>query len=175
MSKLLMATLLATSVFITACGGDKSNEQESVPAAAACAPTVVAEPTAVQIQDGLSSRVLTEGCGEVVAALGMRTTVHTTGYLFDAEKEGNRGEKFWSSYDAAGNPFSFQLGGGVIRGWNLGVPGMVEGEVRELTIAPDLGYGASGSGPIPPNSTLVFEIEMLKLEGSVVEATPAAE
>jgi FKBP-type peptidyl-prolyl cis-trans isomerase len=175
MNKPLIATLLATTIFVTACGGDKSDEREPAPAATDCAPSIVTEPKVVQIQEGLSSRVLTEGCGQVVAALGMSTTVHTTGYLFDAEQQGNRGEKFWSSYDGAGKPFIFQLGSGVIRGWNLGVPGMVEGEVRELTIAPELGYGESGSGPIPPNSTLVFEIEILELKGSVVEAAPAAE
>jgi len=73
------------------------------------------------------------------------------------------GKKFDSSYDHGGDPFKFTLGKGeVIKGWDQGVAGMVIGEVRKLTIPPEMGYGARGFPPvIPPNSVLVFEVELL--------------
>ncbi len=74
------------------------------------------------------------------------------------------GTKFDSSYDH-GQPFSFTLGAGqVIKGWDLGVAGMKEGGKRDLIIPPDLGYGANAVGPIPGNSTLHFEVELLKVQ-----------
>ena len=74
------------------------------------------------------------------------------------------GKQFDSSYDR-GQPFEFQLGGQVIQGWNQGVVGMKVGGKRRLVIPSDLGYGAAGTpdGSIPPNSTLIFEIELLKV------------
>ncbi len=77
------------------------------------------------------------------------------------------GAKFDSSYDR-NQPFTFNLGKGeVIQGWDLGVVGMKEGGKRRLTIPSSLGYGAQGAGDaIPPNSTLIFEVELLKAEKS---------
>ncbi len=88
------------------------------------------------------------------AVRGKRVEVHYTGWLTD-------GTQFDSS--VGGAPFSFQLGAGeVIEGWDRGVAGMKVGGKRKLTLPPELGYGARGAPPdIPPNATLVFEIELL--------------
>jgi FKBP-type peptidyl-prolyl cis-trans isomerase FkpA len=96
------------------------------------------------------------------AAVGQHVSVHYTGWLYDPTANNNRGKKFDSSKDR-GQPFQFGLGGGqVIRGWDEGVQGMKVGGTRVLTISADLGYGASGAGGvIPPNATLVFEVDLL--------------
>ena len=97
--------------------------------------------------------ILEQGAGEE-AKNGDGVSVHYTGWLTD-------GTKFDSSLDQ-GTPFVFTLGTGqVIRGWDIGVLGMKVGEKRKLTIPPELGYGSTGVGPIPPNATLVFEVELL--------------
>ncbi len=97
------------------------------------------------------------------AQVGQAVLVHYTGWLHDPAAPQGRGAKFDSSKDR-GEPFEFQLGAGmVIRGWDEGVAGMLEGGTRILTIPPELGYGARGAGGvIPPNATLVFEVELLK-------------
>lgn len=106
--------------------------------------------TGLQIED------LTVGDGDTAEA-GHQVTVHYTGWLTD-------GTKFDSSLDRNA-PFSFSLGKGmVIRGWDEGVAGMKIGGKRKLTIPPEMGYGERGAGGvIPPNATLVFEVELLGL------------
>ncbi len=106
---------------------------------------------------GLIIDDVTVGTGAEASA-GQEVTVHYTGWL-------SNGEKFDSSKDRD-DPFVFPLGGGrVIRGWDEGVQGMKVGGTRKLTIPPDLGYGARGAGGvIPPNATLVFEVELLATE-----------
>jgi peptidylprolyl isomerase/FKBP-type peptidyl-prolyl cis-trans isomerase FkpA len=101
------------------------------------------------------------GTGDEAVA-GKEVTVHYTGWLFDPAKPENKGRKFDSSRDR-GDPFSFPLGAGhVIRGWDEGVQGMKVGGQRTLTIPPEKGYGARGAGGIiPPNATLVFDVELL--------------
>ena len=103
---------------------------------------------------------LTLGTGDTAAA-GKKVTVHYTGWL---DQGGARGKKFDSSKDR-GDPFIFPLGQGhVIKGWDEGVAGMKVGGKRELTIPPEMGYGARGAGGvIPPNATLIFEVELLKV------------
>jgi FKBP-type peptidyl-prolyl cis-trans isomerase FkpA len=99
------------------------------------------------------------------AIAGKRVTVHYTGWLFDATQPGNKGRKFDSSRDR-NDPFTFRLGGGeVIEGWDRGVAGMKVGGHRTLTIPADMGYGARGAGGvIPPNATLLFDVELLDVK-----------
>ncbi len=100
------------------------------------------------------------------AIAGSPIVVHYTGWLFDADQEDNKGEKFDSSLDR-NDPFSFNLGAGqVIKGWDQGFEGMKVGGKRTLIIPADMGYGAAGAGGvIPPNATLVFDIELLEVQG----------
>ena len=103
---------------------------------------------------GLEIKDLVVGTGAEAKA-GQTVQVHYTGCLTD-------GKKFDSSVDR-GTPFSFKLGAGqVIKGWDQGVAGMKVGGKRKLTIPPEMAYGAAGRpGRIPPNSTLVFDVELL--------------
>mgnify|MGYP003346586074 FL=1 len=105
-----------------------------------------------------------EGSG-AEARPGRVVRVHYTGWLFDGIKADKRGSKFDSSKDH-GEPFEFNLGARqVITGWDQGVAGMKVGGTRLLTIPPQLGYGARGAGGvIPPNATLVFEVELLDVK-----------
>jgi FKBP-type peptidyl-prolyl cis-trans isomerase FkpA len=87
-------------------------------------------------------------------------TVHYTGWLYDPNQPNNKGSQFDTSVN--GQPYSFVLGAGaVIRGWDQGLVGLKVGGVRQLVIPPDLAYGAAGRGPIPPNATLLFEVELM--------------
>ena len=106
--------------------------------------------------DGLNIEIVNEGTGDAINN-GEIAVVDYTGTLQD-------GTKFDSSIDR-GVPFSFTLGAGqVIQGWDLGIVGMKVGEVRNLTISPDLGYGSRAVGPIPPNSTLLFNVKLLEIK-----------
>jgi FKBP-type peptidyl-prolyl cis-trans isomerase FkpA len=99
------------------------------------------------------------------ATAGSDVTVHYTGWLYDEKAKEMRGEKFDSSVDR-GEPFTFLLGAGqVIRGWDDGVAGMRVGGKRRLLIPSDYGYGRDGAGGvIPPNASLVFEVELLAVK-----------
>jgi FKBP-type peptidyl-prolyl cis-trans isomerase len=110
----------------------------------------------VALPGGLKYVDLKVGDGEIAEA-GLTATVHYTGWLTD-------GTKFDSSVDR-NQPFQFRIGAGnVIRGWDEGVKGMRVGGKRHLTIPPDMGYGDRGAGGvIPPNATLVFDVELLGL------------
>ena len=112
---------------------------------------------AITTSSGLIFEDLVEGSGAAAAA-GQHVTVHYTGWLTD-------GTKFDSSKDR-NEPFDFPLGARhVIAGWDEGVQGMKVGGTRKLTIPSQLGYGARGAGGvIPPNATLVFEVELLGVE-----------
>jgi peptidylprolyl isomerase len=106
---------------------------------------------------GLKYLELADGSGAVPQA-GQTVKVHYIGTLED-------GTKFDSSRDR-GRPFEFTLGAGqVIKGWDEGIASMKVGGRRQLVIPPDLGYGARGIGPIPPNSTLIFDVELMGIGG----------
>jgi len=105
---------------------------------------------------------ITVGTG-TPAAPGNSLTVNYTGWLYDATKPDAKGLQFDSS--AGGTPFTFTLGaGGVIAGWDEGLEGIKVGGVRRLVIPSSLAYGASRNGPIPPFSTLVFDIALVSLQ-----------
>jgi FKBP-type peptidyl-prolyl cis-trans isomerase len=162
-----ITTIVATGLLLAACG-----QQQSEPVAEeqpSCTPDPVSDVQTVEITAGLASRTLTRGCGDELAAAGHTVVVHYTGWLMDSSAENNRGNKFDSSVDRD-DPFKFPLGGGrVIKGWDQGVVGMTVGEVRELTIAPEMAYGDRDIGVIPPGSTLVFEVELIALQGGEQE------
>jgi peptidylprolyl isomerase len=104
----------------------------------------------------------TEPGAGATAVAGKTCVMHYTGWLW---VDGAKGKKFDSSLDS-GSPFSFVLGGGqVIQGWDEGVAGMLVGGKRTLLIPPGLGYGARGAGGvIPPNATLLFEVQLLNIK-----------
>jgi FKBP-type peptidyl-prolyl cis-trans isomerase FkpA len=138
-SLLFLALIAAT---LTACGGSST-------------------PTGPGAGDDVpfSTTDLRDGTGQ--GALPGRTlTVNYSGWLYDANRPDQKGELFDSS--AGRGPYTFVLGGGrVIPGWDQGLIGMKLGGVRRLVIPPSLAYGAAGSGSIPPNATLVFEVELV--------------
>jgi peptidylprolyl isomerase len=114
-----------------------------------------------EMPDGLKYTDTKTGDG-AVAKSGNKVSVHYTGWLLD---NGAKGKKFDSSVDR-GQPFQFTLGAKqVIAGWDEGVAGMKVGGKRTLTIPPELGYGSRGApGAIPPNSTLIFDVELLQVQ-----------
>jgi FKBP-type peptidyl-prolyl cis-trans isomerase FkpA len=149
--RVLIAVLLCAAV--VACG--RNNEVAEFEEGAPMADSGIKE---LQQQD------LTVGSGAEARA-GRPVVVHYTGWLYDAGKDDKRGNKFDSSKDH-GEPFQFNLGAReVIPGWDEGVAGMKVGGKRVLTIPPHMGYGARGAGGvIPPNATLVFEVELIDVK-----------
>ncbi len=169
--------MLYGALFVTACQSEhgsataqagRSPSDTSAASAAAPAAAPAASPGApitfapslgvdmakmTKTPSGLAYRDVKVGTG-ATAAVGNTVSVHYTGWLPD-------GTKFDSSRDRK-QPFEFKLGAGqVIKGWDEGVAGMKVGGRRTLVIPPDLAYGPSGSDPIPPNATLVFDVELL--------------
>jgi FKBP-type peptidyl-prolyl cis-trans isomerase len=154
MTKYIVATaiiLALTAAFVVAQSATKK------PAPNTSAPTKVTG-DGVKTPSGLAYWDIRVGTGEV-AKEGSHVRVHYTGWL-------TNGKKFDSSVDA-GKPFDFTIGNGeVIKGWEDGVAGMRIGGKRQLRIPPTLGYGAEGTpgGPIPPNATLIFDIQLLGVQ-----------
>jgi peptidylprolyl isomerase len=172
--------LLAAAVAAAACGGDsKSDETAATPTKTAAAPTATATPAPagkVKVTGALGAKPkvtitpinatppaklvikdLAKGHGKKAKA-GDTVTVQYDGVLY---ADGSEFDASWNR----GQPFSFPLGAGqVIPGWDKGVAGMKVGGRRVLTIPPNLGYGPQGSGPIPPNATLVFVVDLLKIK-----------
>ena len=126
-----------------------------------------AAPTKPRMENGnMTELIKTDvklGTGNVATA-GKNVSVHYTGWLYDAAAPDHHGKKFDSSRDR-NEPFEFPLGGGrVIKGWDVGVEGMKIGGQRTLIIPASMGYGARGAGgAIPPNATLVFDVELLRV------------
>jgi FKBP-type peptidyl-prolyl cis-trans isomerase FkpA len=144
MFRLRTALFLVVCAAATACGGSDAPSPAS--------------PTPVQ-NIPFSSIDVTTGTGAEAVA-GRTLTVNYTGWFYDSTRPGNKGGQFDTS--AGRGPYTFVLGAGnVIAGWDQGLRGMRVGGVRELVIPPSLAYGATGYGPIPPNTTLIFNVELL--------------
>ncbi len=144
------------------------------PAKPAAAPEPVAPAQPASLAETLLVTDLVAGIGDEILP-GTIAIVHYSGWLFDPAAPDGRGKPFDSSRDRK-QPFSFPLGAGhVIKGWDQGVAGMKVGGLRQLVIPPSLGYGSRnmGNGLIPPNSTLLFEVELLGVE--TVTLTPQAQ
>ena len=144
------ALLLCAGIFASAC-----SEQ---------APTGASAPITTTETSNVTDLIKTDnklGTGAEAVA-GRQVSVHYTGWLYDEKAPSHKGQKFDSSRDR-NEPFEFGLGAGmVIKGWDQGVAGMKVGGQRTLVIPPQLGYGARGAGGvIPPNATLVFDVELL--------------
>ena len=157
--------LFVAGAFLAACGSDEpATDAAATPDAGAVVETACPqadENGVVNIQDGLVATIVKPGYGRAAQSKDY-ADVHTTLWLYDETADGGRGQEIWSSGGV--QPFQFQLDAGqVIAGWDLGVTCMLVGEKRELRIAPELGYGARGKPPVPPNATLLFEIELVKL------------
>jgi FKBP-type peptidyl-prolyl cis-trans isomerase FkpA len=115
----------------------------------------------VEVEPGLVATILKPGYGRAAASRDY-ADVHATLWLYDDGAADGRGSEIWSS--GGTQPFQFQIDSGqVIAGWDLGVKCMLVGETRELRIPPEFGYGERGKPPVPPNATLLFEIELVKL------------
>ena len=167
MSKRLILSMILAAALLGALAMTGCNKAAETPAATNPAETPAAEVPAVEPPASATGSVTADvtelkiedvkvGTG-AEAKTGDTVSVHYKGWLTD-------GTKFESSKDS-GRPFAFQVGQGmVIKGWDDGVAGMKVGGVRKLTIPADMGYGAQGSGPIPPNATIVFEIELLAVK-----------
>lgn len=157
--------LAGSSVCTTKAPRKESSAQTTKAAAqpAAQPETSMTTQKKVELPSGLAYTIITPGdAAKGVARPGKKVRVHYTGWLTTT---GEKGKKFDSSLDR-GEPFEFPLGSGwVIKGWEEGVDGMAIGEKRELIIPAALGYGARGAGAvIPPNATLLFEVELLAIK-----------
>jgi FKBP-type peptidyl-prolyl cis-trans isomerase len=152
--KLSIALVVAVVTILAVVYGCGKSEKASAPAASSPM-KVSGQPTTTS--SGLQYWDIVVGSGPT-AAPGNLVHVHYSGFL-------TSGEKFDSSRDR-GEPFSFPLGQGqVIKGWDEGVAGMKVGGQRQLRIPPELGYGAAGAGgTIPPNATLIFDVELLGVD-----------
>jgi FKBP-type peptidyl-prolyl cis-trans isomerase FkpA len=153
----LLTMIALSSALIAGCGQQNGSSEPAVNEAATEDKVVNMEPiTELQITE----IVVGEGA---TAEAGQDVVVHYTGWLYEPGEADSKGTKFDSSLDR-GDPFVFPLGGGrVIRGWDEGVAGMNIGGKRLLVIPSDMGYGARGRGAIPPDATLMFEVELLEI------------
>ncbi len=152
--------LLAASLAVLGACGEATQEADATAAVVVNCP-VADESGNVEIAPGLSATILETGYGRVAIA-GDYADTNVQLWQLDESADDRRGQFVWESGDKV---FQFQLGSGqVIKGWDLGVPCMRVGETRELVVASELAYGAAGRGDaIPPNTPLIFTIELVKL------------
>ena len=144
--RVLFAVLCGSMLTVSACGGGYGDS-----------PTSPSGPTVA-----FSATELRAGTG-AEATSGRTVTVNYTGWLYSATDADHKGQQFDTS--TTGAPFTFPLGAGrVIAGWDSGLVGMKVGGQRRLIIPPNLAYGSQQVGPIPPNSTLVFDVELLNVQ-----------
>jgi FKBP-type peptidyl-prolyl cis-trans isomerase FkpA len=141
MTKAFRAALFFVALAAAGCGGSPTSDPSQVSGVA------------------YSQKDLTVGTGRV-AENGNHVSVYYTGWLYDAAGADNKGRQFDSLTSGTGLPVVLGSGG-VIKGFDQGVVGMAVGGKRRLVIPPSLGYGSTGAGPIPPNATLVFDIELV--------------
>ncbi len=151
MRALPVLAICVVSVLLAGCSGGEDEAAKTASVA------TVAPPTELQKID------IVKGSGEGVSQ-GQTAVVHYTGWLYDPTAPEQKGAKFDSSRDR--EPFPFRIGNReVIRGWDEGVQGMQPGGQRRLVIPPALGYGEAGaSNVIPPNATLVFDVELMAIK-----------
>lgn len=136
----------------------------------------------VSLMGGLALAIVVAGCGDsptapgptftqtdlrvgtgTQAQIGYDLTVFYTGWIYDDSRPDDKGLRFETN--VGGTPFPFRLGvGQVIQGWDAGLVGVQPGGIRRLVIPPELAYGGVRNGPIPPHSTLVFEVEVTAVE-----------
>lgn len=158
-SRLLVAVLLVLSLVAGSCGDDDGDDSSSLPEAAELGDR---EPPEVDVPDeeppaALEVEDLVVGTG-AEATPGATVTMHYVGALW------SNGEPLDSSWEGDGDPIDFVLGAGqVIPGWDRGVNGMRVGGRRRLVIPPDLAYGATGRGEVPPDETLVFVVDLVSV------------
>jgi FKBP-type peptidyl-prolyl cis-trans isomerase FkpA len=158
MKKSFNAIAIGSLLVFSACGGSKTDKSKKIENKEQKGTKNMSR---VKTNSGLEYEIIQEGTGATAQA-GQVVTVHYTGWLDD---DGKPGAKFDSSVDR-GTPFQFPLGAGhVIKGWDEGVASMKIGEKRRLILPADLGYGERGAGGvIPPNATLIFDVELLGAE-----------
>ncbi len=154
-----LIALLGLTLLAAGCGKNDAAVDEGV--------VKVSCPTAdengvVEIQEGLTAKILKNGYGRVAMSQDY-ADVNAQLWVYDPNAEGGRGAEIWATED--GEPFQFQIDvGSRIAGWDLGIKCMKLGEKRELIIAPELAYGARGRPPVPPNATLIYELELIALQ-----------
>ncbi len=157
--------LLAVLVGFSACGSPQSESRDMAATDETERMDTQEQPEVNAMENGLQIQVIAEGKGEGLSP-GQFVRMHYTGWLYDENAPDGRGNKFDSSRDL-GETFDYQHGvTRLIAGWTQGSEGMRTGERRILTIPAELGYGTGGSAPrIPPNATLIFDIELVEIVG----------
>jgi FKBP-type peptidyl-prolyl cis-trans isomerase len=160
MNPVVTSALMIAALIAAGCGQTESE----APAEQAVTQVTCPQPDSdgvIAVEPGLVARILKPGYGRAAQSKDY-ADVHATLWLYDESGDDGRGAEIWSSGGA--QPFQFQIDSGqVIAGWDLGVKCMLVGEKRRLRISPELAYGERGKPPVPPNATLLFEIELVRL------------